>query len=79
MEELLFGWIFKPTYALTMMEQITIICELTIIYIGLMYIMRCMITMLRKKKKKEERKRYKYFNQARKRGKKRNENKEVRY
>lgn len=78
MEELLFGWIFKPTYALTMMEQNTIICELSII-IGLLYIMRCMITALRRNMKKQERKRYPYFEKARKRGKKRNENKEVRY
>lgn len=78
MEELLFGWIFKPAWALTTIEEITIFCELSII-IGLLYIMRCMITMLRRNKKKEERKRYKYFNQARKRGKKRNENKEERY
>lgn len=72
MEELLFGWIFKPSWALTTMEQITIICELSII-LGLLYILRCMITMLRRNKKKEERRRYKYFNQARKEGKKRNE------
>lgn len=72
MSEIFFGWIFKPTYALTMMEQITIICELSII-IGLLYILRCMITMLRRNKKKKERRRYKYFNQARKEGKKRNE------
>ena len=72
MSEILIGWFFKPLWALTTMEIITIICELSII-IGLLYILRCMITMLRRNKKKEERKRYKYFNQARKEGKKRNE------
>lgn len=78
MEELLFGWIFKPAWALTAIEEITIICELSII-IGLLYIMRCMITALRRNMKKQERKKYPYFEKARKRGKKRNENKEERY
>lgn len=72
MSELLIGWFFKPLWALTTMEVITIVCELSII-IGLLYILRCMITMLRRNKKKDERRRYKYFNQARKEGRKRNE------
>lgn len=72
MEELLIGWFFKPLWALTTMELITIVCELSII-LGLLYILRCMITMLRRNKKKDERRRYKYFNQARKEGRKRNE------
>lgn len=70
MEELLFGWLFKPTYALTLMEEITIICEFTMI-IGLLYILRCIIVTLRRNKKRYERKRYKYYNQARKDGKNR--------
>lgn len=70
MEELLFGWLFKPTYALTLMEEITIICEFTMI-IGLLYILRCIIVTLRRNKKRDERKRYKYYNQARKDGRKR--------
>lgn len=70
MEEVLFGWLFKPTYALTFMEEITIICEFTMI-IGLLYILRCIIVTLRRNKKRDERKRYKYYNQARKDGRKR--------
>lgn len=70
MEELLFGWLFKPTYALTLMEEITIICEFTMI-IGLLYILRCIIVTLRRNKKRDERKRYKYYNQARRDGKNR--------
>lgn len=70
MSEILFGWLFKPTYALTLMEEITIICEFTMI-IGLLYILRCIIVTLRRNKKRDERKRYKYYNQARKDGKNR--------
>ena len=69
MEEVLIGWFFKPLWALTTMEVITIICELSIIF-GLLYIMRCMLTVIIYNKKKEERRRYKYFNQARKEGRK---------
>lgn len=72
MSEILIGWFFKPLWALTTMEIITIVCELSIIF-GLLYVMRCMLTVIIYNKKKEERKRYKYFNQARKEGKKRNE------
>lgn len=72
MEEILIGWFFKPLWALTTMEIITIVCELSIIF-GLLYVMRCMLVVIIYNKKKEERKRYKYFNQARKEGKKRNE------
>lgn len=71
MEEILLGWFFKPLWALTIMEVITIICELSIIF-GLLYIMRCMLSVIIRNKKIEERKRYKYFNKARKEGKKRN-------
>lgn len=72
MSEILIGWFFKPLWALTTIEVITIICELSIIF-GLLYIMRCMLVVIIYNKKKDERKRYKYFNQARKEGKKRNE------
>lgn len=72
MSELLFGWIFKPLWALTTMEIITIVCELSIIF-GLLYIMRCMLVVIIYNKKKDERRKYKYFNQARKEGRKRNE------
>ena len=72
MEEVLIGWFFKPLWALTTMEVITIICELSIIF-GLLYVMRCMLVVIIYNKKKEERRRYKYFNKARKEGRKRNE------
>lgn len=71
MEEILIGWFYKPLWALTTMEIITIVCELSIIF-GLLYVMRCMITALRRNMKKQERKKYPYFEEARKRGKKRN-------